>query len=227
MFAVITTVLMSAGFAERVRIGPALLFMFCWQTIVYSPIACWTWNSNGWLFTLGAYDFAGGSPVHISSGTAAAAIALYLGKRKGYGTARLAYKPHSTFYIVLGTVFLWVGWAGFNGGSGLGANLRGGEFNAKPPPWQRTVYPIMWMTDPPTPLFLTVGLLFFSIDSSSHGHRRYQHRCRYRWTHLDAHGLETREEMVDCWILVSNPLALSPCLAPPRLVKFNSLVHSC
>lgn len=125
MFATITTVLASAGFAERARIGPSLLFMFCWQTIVYSPIACWTWNANGWLFTLGAYDFAGGSPVHISSGTAAAAIALYLGKRKGYGTQRLAYKPHSTFYIWLGTLFLWFGWAGFNGGSGLGANLRG------------------------------------------------------------------------------------------------------
>jgi hypothetical protein len=94
------------------------------STIVYNPIACWTWNPTGWSFALGGLDFAGGTPVHISSGTAALAISLYLGKRRGYGTDRLAYKPHNTTYVVLGTVFLWFGWFGFNGGSALGANLR-------------------------------------------------------------------------------------------------------
>lgn len=59
--------------------------------------------------------------MHISSGTASLAIALYLGKRRGYGTQQLAYKPHNTFFVVLGTAFLWFGWFGFNGGSGLGA----------------------------------------------------------------------------------------------------------
>jgi len=91
---------------------------------VYDPIACWTWNSNGWSFVLGGLDFAGGSPVHISSGSAGLAISIYLGKRTGWGTARLAYKPHNTSYVVLGTVFLWFGWFGFNGGSALSANLR-------------------------------------------------------------------------------------------------------
>jgi Amt family ammonium transporter len=99
------------------------LFMFCWLTIVYCPIAMWTWNPAGWTFVMGGLDFAGGSPVHISSGTAALAIALYLGKRRGYGTERLAYKPHNTFFVVLGTIMLWVGWFGFNGGSALAANV--------------------------------------------------------------------------------------------------------
>ncbi|GMK58809.1 hypothetical protein CspeluHIS016_0602510 [Cutaneotrichosporon spelunceum] len=124
MFAVITVALACGGFAERSRIGPVAVFMFVWLTLVYCPIACWTWNANGWTFVLGGLDFAGGTPVHISSGTAALAIALYLGKRRGYGTERLAYKPHSTALVVLGTVFLWFGWFGFNGASALSANLR-------------------------------------------------------------------------------------------------------
>ena len=74
----------------------------------------------------GYQSFAHAHPlsVHISSGTAALAISLYLGKRRGYGTERLAYKPHNSSYVVLGTVFLWFGWFGFNGGSALGANFR-------------------------------------------------------------------------------------------------------
>jgi len=101
--------------------------VFIWATIVYDPIACWTWNKNGWSDSLGVLDFAGGTPVHISSGTAALAISIYLGKRRGYGTDRIAYKPHNTTYVVLGTVFLWFGWFGFNGGSALSANLRAAE----------------------------------------------------------------------------------------------------
>jgi len=123
MFAVITAVLAIGGFAERSKIGPVFLFMFCWLTIVYCPIAMWTWNPAGWTFVMGGLDFAGGSPVHISSGTASLAIAVYLGKRRGYGTERLAYKPHNTFFVVLGTIMLWVGWFGFNGGSALAANV--------------------------------------------------------------------------------------------------------
>ena len=110
--------------AERGRLGPLLVFIFIWSTIVYDPIANWTWNSNGWSFILGGLDFAGGTPVHISSGTAALAISIFLGKRRGYGTEHLAYKPHNTTYVILGTVFLWFGWFGFNGGSALSANLR-------------------------------------------------------------------------------------------------------
>lgn len=100
------------GFAERAHLGPLLFFVFAWSTLVYDPIACWTWNSNGWTAVLGGLDFAGGTPVHISSGTAALAISIYLGKRRGYGTEALAYKPHNTSYVILGTIFLWFGWFG-------------------------------------------------------------------------------------------------------------------
>ncbi|OCF30761.1 amt family ammonium transporter [Kwoniella heveanensis CBS 569] len=124
MFCLITGMLAIGGFAERSKIGPVLVFLFCWLTLVYCPIANWTWNPNGWSFIMGGLDFAGGTPVHISSGTASLAIALYLGKRRGYGTERLAYKPHNTAFVILGTVFLWFGWFGFNGGSALSANLR-------------------------------------------------------------------------------------------------------
>lgn len=110
--------------AERSRLGPLLAFVFIWSTIVYNPIACWTWNPKGWVYIRGGLDFAGGTPVHIASGTAGLAISLYLGKRKGWGTERLAYKPHNTTYVVLGTVFLWFGWFGFNGGSALAATMR-------------------------------------------------------------------------------------------------------
>ncbi|KAL5514148.1 hypothetical protein ACEPAG_2236 [Sanghuangporus baumii] len=124
MFAAITPMLAIGAFAEHSRVGPIFVFTFVWATLVYDPIACWTWNSNGWSFVMGGLDFAGGTPVHISSGTAALAIAIYLGKRRGYGTERLAYKPHNTSYVVLGTVLLWFGWFGFNGGSALSSNLR-------------------------------------------------------------------------------------------------------
>lgn len=100
------------AFAERAHLGPITVFVFLWSTLVYDPIACWTWNANGWSYALGGLDFAGGTPVHISSGTAALAISIYLGKRRGYGTEALAYKPHNTSYVVLGTVMLWFGWFG-------------------------------------------------------------------------------------------------------------------
>ncbi|KII84515.1 hypothetical protein PLICRDRAFT_45863 [Plicaturopsis crispa FD-325 SS-3] len=127
MFAAITPMLAIGAVAERSKLGPLMVFVFVWSTIVYDPIACWTWNPAGWSFVLGGLDFAGGTPVHISSGTAALAISIYLGKRRGYGTERLAYKPHNTTYVVIGTVFLWVGWFGFNGGSALSANLRAAQ----------------------------------------------------------------------------------------------------
>jgi ammonium transporter, Amt family len=124
MFAAITPILAVGAVAERSRLGPVLVFVFIWSTLVYDPIACWTWNPKGWVFKSGGLDFAGGTPVHIASGTAALAISVYLGKRKGWGTERLAYKPHNTTYVVLGTVFLWFGWFGFNGGSALAGTMR-------------------------------------------------------------------------------------------------------
>ena len=110
---------------DRARMGPCLVFMFVWATIIYNPIACWTWNASGWVYKMGGLDFAGGTPVHISSGAAALAYSLMLGKRRGYSdVGGLPYRPHNVTHIVLGTVFLWVGWFGFNGGSALAANLR-------------------------------------------------------------------------------------------------------
>jgi len=124
MFAAITVALAIGAAAERGRLLPAMVFSFVWSTVVYDPIACWTWNSSGWVFKMGGLDFAGGTPVHISSGAAALAYSLMLGKRRGHGTHELNYRPHNVTQIVIGTVFLWVGWFGFNAGSALSANLR-------------------------------------------------------------------------------------------------------
>lgn len=125
MFASITPALAIGAVADRGRILPALVFIFIWTTIVYDPIAYWTWNGNGWLYNLPSYDFAGGGPVHVASGTCALAYSLMLGQRTGYNKNHgLPYRPHSVTNVVLGTVFLWVGWFGFNGGSALGMNLQ-------------------------------------------------------------------------------------------------------
>ncbi|CAN3369117.1 ammonium transporter Mep2p [Diutina catenulata] len=127
MFAAITAILMVGAGCERARLGPMMVFLFIWLTVVYCPIAYWVWGSNGWLANLGALDFAGGGPVHENSGFAALAYSLWLGKRKDplITSGRVPkYKPHNTFYIVLGTVFLWFGWYGFNGGSTGNATVR-------------------------------------------------------------------------------------------------------
>ncbi|KEY81006.1 ammonium transporter Mep2 [Aspergillus fumigatus] len=124
MFACITVALAVGAVAERGRMLPCMVFSFIWTTIIYDPIACWTWNSSGWVFNLGGLDFAGGTPVHIASGSAALAYSLMLGKRRGHGTHELNYRPHNVTHVVIGTVFLWVGWFGFNAGSALAANMR-------------------------------------------------------------------------------------------------------
>ncbi|KAL8796065.1 MAG: hypothetical protein Q9195_001641 [Heterodermia aff. obscurata] len=125
MFAAITPALAIGAAVDRARMGPCVVFMFIWATIIYNPIACWTWNPAGWVYQMGGLDFAGGTPVHISSGSAALAYSLMLGKRRGYNdVGGLPYRPHNVTHVVIGTVFLWVGWFGFNGGSALGANMR-------------------------------------------------------------------------------------------------------
>ncbi|KAL4766236.1 ammonium permease MEP2 [Aspergillus foveolatus] len=124
MFASITVALAVGAVAERGRMLPCMVFVFIWSTIIYDPVACWTWNASGWVFQLGGLDFAGGTPVHIVSGTTALAYSLMLGKRRGHGTHELNYRPHNVTHVVIGTVFLWVGWFGFNAGSALSANLR-------------------------------------------------------------------------------------------------------
>ncbi|KAI0424563.1 ammonium transporter [Xylaria sp. FL1042] len=124
MFSAITVALATGAVAERGRMLPCIVFMLIWSTIIYDPIACWTWNPAGWSNKLGGLDFAGGTPVHISSGTAALAYSMMLGKRRGHGTHELNFRPHNVTHIVIGTVFLWVGWFGFNAGSALSANMR-------------------------------------------------------------------------------------------------------
>lgn len=124
MFAAMTVALVVGAVAERGRLLPCVVFMFVWSTLIYDPIACWTWNPHGWSYRMGGLDFAGGTPVHICSGAAALAYSLMLGKRRGHGTHELNYRPHNIASIVLGTVFLWVGWFGFNAGSALSANMR-------------------------------------------------------------------------------------------------------
>jgi Amt family ammonium transporter len=123
LFCACTVQIVVGGAFERGRIIPSLVFGFFWATIVYCPIACWTWNSNGWLFKLPSLDFAGGGPVHISSGWSALAYAFVLGKRKHSGDKSHG-KPHNTTLVFLGTVLIWFGWFGFNGGSALNATVR-------------------------------------------------------------------------------------------------------
>lgn len=119
MFAAITPALITGSFAERKRFKAFVLFSLLWSTIVYSPLAHWVWG-GGWLFKLGALDFAGGTVIHISSGIAALVAAIVLGPRKGFRTKET--DPHDLTMTVLGAGLLWFGWFGFNAGSALGAN---------------------------------------------------------------------------------------------------------
>jgi ammonium transporter, Amt family len=119
MFAVITPALISGAFAERMKFSAYALFTLAWTTLVYDPIAHWTWGTGGWLAKLGAIDYAGGTVVHLSSGISALVVALVLGKRRGYPTVR--HPPHDLTMTVVGAGILWFGWFGFNAGS-AGAN---------------------------------------------------------------------------------------------------------
>ena len=119
-FAGITCALIVGGFAERVRYGAVVIFLFIWMTLSYLPIAHMVWAPGGWLFERGALDFAGGTVVHINSGVAALVAAWYSGKRLGYG--REPMQPHNLPMTLTGAALLWVGWFGFNAGSALAAN---------------------------------------------------------------------------------------------------------
>jgi ammonium transporter, Amt family len=118
-FAAITPALIVGAFAERIKFSAVMLFTGLWVTFVYFPIAHMVWFSEGYLFGLGALDFAGGTVVHINSGVAGLVGALMIGKRIGYGRDLLA--PHSLTLTFVGACMLWVGWFGFNAGSNLEA----------------------------------------------------------------------------------------------------------
>jgi Amt family ammonium transporter len=117
MFAVITPALITGAFAERFKFKTYLVFLILWATFVYDPLAHWVWGVGGWIKNLGALDFAGGLVVHISSGIAALAAALVVGKRKGYSDEPMP--PHNLTITLLGAGILWFGWFGFNGGSAV------------------------------------------------------------------------------------------------------------
>jgi ammonium transporter, Amt family len=119
VFATVTLAILTSVFAERVKLSSFLVFGLLWTTLVYDPLAHWVWG-GGWLQGLGALDFAGGTVVHISSGFGALAIALVIGKRKGFGEH--AMEPSNIPLALLGAAMLWFGWFGFNAGSALSAN---------------------------------------------------------------------------------------------------------
>jgi Amt family ammonium transporter len=138
-FAAITPALIIGACAERIRFKSLLIFVVLWSTVIYSPIAHWMWNINGWLRDLGAVDFAGGIVVHIAAGLSALAAALIVGRRKGciYWKDQMKvldnktvtpqgmgidFKPTNIPYVILGAGLLWFGWFGFNGGSALAAD---------------------------------------------------------------------------------------------------------
>ena len=120
MFAIITPALIVGSFAERMKFSAFLLFIVLWSTFIYSPLAHWVWGEGGWLGAMGALDFAGGTVVHISSGTSALVAAMMIGRRRGYGREAMA--PHNVPFVVIGASLLWVGWFGFNAGSALAAD---------------------------------------------------------------------------------------------------------
>jgi Amt family ammonium transporter len=119
MFAAITPALITGAFAERKRFRAFVLFTILWSVLVYSPLAHWVWSTDGWLFKLGALDFAGGTVVHISSGVSALIVALLIGRRVTNGDRM---EPHDVPMTVLGAGLLWFGWFGFNAGSAVAAS---------------------------------------------------------------------------------------------------------
>jgi Amt family ammonium transporter len=119
VFATVTMAIVTSGFAERIKFSAYLVFALLWTTIVYDPLAHWVWG-GGWAAQFGAIDFAGGTVVHISSGFAALAIALVIGKRVGFGKYGL--EPANIPWSILGAALLWFGWFGFNSGSAIAAN---------------------------------------------------------------------------------------------------------
>jgi Amt family ammonium transporter len=121
MFAIITPGLVVGAIAERMRFQAYVLFTVLFSLLVYAPLAHWSWHPEGFLFGMGALDFAGGTVVHISAGCAALAGALVLKRRNSHLNGH-AHEPANIPYVLIGTGLLWFGWFGFNAGSALGAN---------------------------------------------------------------------------------------------------------
>ncbi len=122
-FAIITPALIAGALADRMKFSAFMWFMSLWLLLVYCPIAHWVWG-GGWLGSMGALDYAGGTVVHLNAGTAALVTCLVLGKRVGLGSTDMA--PHNLVLSVIGASLLWVGWFGFNAGSAVTANVNAG-----------------------------------------------------------------------------------------------------
>ena len=118
-FCIITAALISGAIVERMRFPAYLLFICLWSVIVYAPMAHWVWG-GGWLADMGAWDFAGGTVVHVNAGAAALVAAIVVGRRSDYGHASIL--PHNIPTVLLGAGLLWFGWFGFNAGSALAAS---------------------------------------------------------------------------------------------------------
>ena len=119
-FFIITPALMVGAFVERMKFSAVILFTIFWSILVYAPVCHWVWGGNGFMLDWGTKDLAGGIVVHLTAGIGALVACIMVGPRKGYGSANL--QPHSLPLCVTGTGMLWVGWFGFNAGSGLAAN---------------------------------------------------------------------------------------------------------
>ena len=125
-FACITVALVLGSIVDRMKFSAWILFTVLWVTFVYCPIAHWVWG-KGWMASMGALDFAGGTVVHVNAGVAGLVLALVLGKRIGFG--KEAMFPSSIALTALGAALLWFGWFGFNAGSALVADgLAGSAF---------------------------------------------------------------------------------------------------
>ncbi|WP_303852021.1 ammonium transporter [Seleniivibrio woodruffii] len=124
MFAIITVALISGAIVERMKFSAWVIFMVVWVIVVYAPVAHWVWAGSGWLFKMGALDFAGGTVVHFSSGCAALALAIVLGNRRDF--QKTAILPHNLTQTLIGAGLLWFGWFGFNAGSALASNALAG-----------------------------------------------------------------------------------------------------
>ena len=118
-FCIITAALISGAIVERMRFPAYLTFITLWSIAVYAPVAHWVWG-GGWLSTMGALDFAGGTVVHVNAGIAALVAAIVVGKRLEYPSSSLL--PHNVPFTMLGAGLLWFGWFGFNAGSAIAAN---------------------------------------------------------------------------------------------------------
>ena len=124
MFAVITPLLITGAFAERLKYSAFFVFIIAWSIFIYYPLAHWVWG-RGWLGHLGVFDFAGGIVIHTSAGMGAIAAALVLGRRRNFGPDIMV--PHNIPLAVIGATMLWLGWFGFNAGSALASGGLAGN----------------------------------------------------------------------------------------------------